>query len=320
MNSSGSARLDALDQSGGNLLIFLCVSILAHGLAFAGLMAFQDFHLPGAPPQVIAIDLVSFAPFPGAEDGGGGGGEAPAERVGEPVDTMPAHPDEVPETNTPADTVEEAPPAEIKPDISLMAKPKNLKELMADQEKKEKEAEKKKEEKIEKPKPPPVKKPDPAEVRKKQAAESTRDQTDISAALDRMRKKVAEQGSRPGGGGKGGTIGSGDGPGSGGGTGSGRKGYGPLDLYHVTIASAIEQNWVFNESLARLDRNLEVRILIKILKNGEIKDIIYETRSGNPYLDESAKRALLKINPLPPLPAGMNSYDLGLIFTPEGLK
>ena len=69
-----------------------------------------------------------------------------------------------------------------------------------------------------------------------------------------------------------------------------------------------------------MDQKLEVRILLKILKNGEIRDIIYETRSDNRYLDESAKKAIKKANPLPPLPAGMHSYDLLIGFSPKGLK
>jgi len=69
-----------------------------------------------------------------------------------------------------------------------------------------------------------------------------------------------------------------------------------------------------------MNQNLEVRILIKILKSGEIRDIIYETKSGNRYLDESAKKAIKKANPLPALPGGMRSYDVVVIFTPKGLK
>nr|NJM01037.1 TonB C-terminal domain-containing protein [Desulfobacula sp.] len=102
--------------------------------------------------------------------------------------------------------------------------------------------------------------------------------------------------------------------------GTGKGGSTPLQLYLMEVGSRIQQNWAFNESLARMDRNLEVRILIKILKSGEIRDIIFETRSGNSYLDESAKKAIMKINPLKPLPAGMYSYDMGLIFTPQGVK
>jgi len=116
--------------------------------------------------------------------------------------------------------------------------------------------------------------------------------------------------------------GTGTGPVSGSGTGggTGRKGGTPLDFYKMVLQSTIQQNWVFNEMLAGLDQNMEVRILIKILKNGEIRDIIYETRSGNPYLDQSAKRAIQRANPLPALPPGMASYDVVVIFTPKGLK
>jgi colicin import membrane protein len=64
---------------------------------------------------------------------------------------------------------------------------------------------------------------------------------------------------------------------------------------------------------------MEVRILIKILKSGQIRDIWFETRSGNRFLDESALKAVKKSNPLSPLPRGYNTYDVGLIFTPSGL-
>ena len=72
--------------------------------------------------------------------------------------------------------------------------------------------------------------------------------------------------------------------------------------------------------MAGMNQNLEVRILIKILKSGEIRDISYETRSGNRYLDESAKKAIRRANPLPELPKGMASYELVLGFSPRGLK
>ena len=37
----------------------------------------------------------------------------------------------------------------------------------------------------------------------------------------------------------------------------------PLTLYQMVIKSAIEQNWVFNDAMAGLDQELEVRIFIK---------------------------------------------------------
>jgi len=130
----------------------------------------------------------------------------------------------------------------------------------------------------------------------------------IARALSRLQKKVKEQGNIK--------EGEGRGPLSE----YGKKGYKPIDLYNLVIGTTIGQNWVYNDVLARMDQDLEVRILIKILRSGRIRDIIYETKSGNRYLDESAKKAIMKINPLPQLPSGMRSYDVGLIFNPKGLK
>ena len=256
-------------------------------------------------PPVVQIDLVSFSPILGSDKPGGGGGE---EKKEEKKESQAIEKAGIPAQ--PTETKKEEPPLVIKADISLKAKPKNLKDLLAEQEKKIKEEEKKKEEKTDKK--PAQKAADAGKTTDK--PDEKQDESNLSEVLGRLRKTVAEQGkSRQGDGGEG--EGKGGSP-----EGSGKGGSTPLQLYQMEIGSRIQQNWVFNESLARMDRNLEVRILIKILKSGEIRDIIFETRSGNSYLDESAKKAIMKINPLKPLPAGMYSYDLGLIFTPQGLK
>ncbi len=93
-----------------------------------------------------------------------------------------------------------------------------------------------------------------------------------------------------------------------------------IDLYNMELMYRIQQNWAFNDILAGQDKHLEVRVIIKIMKDGNIRDIWFETRSGNRYLDESALRAIKKSVPLPELPMGYSSYDIGLIFTPSGLK
>ncbi len=93
-----------------------------------------------------------------------------------------------------------------------------------------------------------------------------------------------------------------------------------IDLYNMELMYRIQQNWAFNDILAGRNKHLEVRVIIKILKDGNVRDIWFETRSGNRYLDESALRAIKKSIPLPELPKGYSSYDIGLIFTPAGLK
>jgi colicin import membrane protein len=99
-----------------------------------------------------------------------------------------------------------------------------------------------------------------------------------------------------------------------------RTAYGAIDLYNVELMYRIRQNWAFNERLANAEKGIQARVLIKILQNGQIRDVWFETRSGNRYLDESALKAVKKSNPLPPLPKGYVTYDVGLQFTPSGLK
>lgn len=314
-----------MDQDKKTLFIFYIISVVVHGLLIGGFVFLKDFHLPKSKPQVIQIDLVSFAPMAGTDKpggGGGGGGE-----VKEKKEEKKQSSQEIKESSAPAALPEPKrvePPPVIKPDISLKEKPKNLKELQAEQEKKTKEEEKKKEEKTEK-----TQQKEPEKTKTAEKQNDKQQEGNLSDALNRLRKKVAEQGSLSqgkggegkGSGGKGAEGDSGEGQGFKGVPGGTGKGGASAEQQLIfNIVSRIQENWVFNDSLAKMDKNLEVTILIKILKNGEIRDIIFETRSGNAYLDESAKKAIMKVNPLPPLPAGMYSYDLGLIFTPQGLK
>ncbi len=186
---------------------------------------------------------------------------------------------------------------------------------------------------------------DLAKAQKEQAEKLEKEnQTQLRKALDRMKASVASRGNGAQGTNSGGNrsagasgIGRGSGVGASGvgsGWGAGPSGVdpsglgrgggigeaGPLTLYQMVIKSAIEQNWVFNDAMAGINKNLEVRIFIKILKSGDIRDISFETRSGNNYLDESAKKAIQRANPLPELPKGMTSYELVLGFSPQGLK
>jgi len=288
------ASVDSIQRS---VILFSFISLIVHGLLFVGLIFFQDFSMPKPLPSVIQIDLVSFAPEP---------------LLAEPAKSVEDTKDEgIPVKAEPIKKTTRKIPS-IKPEISLKTKPKNLKDLKAKQQKKKKVLEKKKEKKpIEKEKPKQIQDPDKTLEKARQEIEKKvekQSQDKIEQALSRLQKKVREQGGAKTGTAKG-TY-----------AGAGKKGYKPIDLYNLVIGSTIEQNWVFNDILARMDQRLEVIILIKVLKSGEIRDIIYETRSGNRYLDESAKKAVMKANPLPALPAGMRSYDFGLVFTPKGLK
>jgi colicin import membrane protein len=152
-----------------------------------------------------------------------------------------------------------------------------------------------------------------------------KDATALNAALDRLKKKVQEteaaapQPSLP--------VAAGSGTRSTGGGGTSGSGGGPrtleaIRIYQAEIQYQIQKNWAFSQQLAGHSLDLEAVLAIKILRNGEIEDIWFDRRSGNKYLDESAYKALLKSNPLPPLPGDYSGphYKIGLIFGPKGLK
>lgn len=163
----------------------------------------------------------------------------------------------------------------------------------------------------------------------------------LASALDRIKSKVAKEESETGkstskepatgkasgsggsGSGSGAASGSGGSGGGAGGTGgTGAFGIQPIDFYKSLIPNHIENNWVFNEQLVGGRSDLVSVIVIKIMKNGEITDIWFEKKSGNSYFDDSVYRAVKKSNPLPPLPREYTQpyYELGLVFTPKGLK
>lgn len=273
-------------------VVFFLVSSLLHGMLFWGMVSFQDFRLPKPMPPVIKIDLVSFSPIPVIED------NRPAaddEKISEEIQGI----------STKAKPMEKARKPDSKnPDIRLKKKPKNLKQLMAEK----KEKPKRKEEKKTAEEPVSKKETTAEKVPEKEAqqvvTQKDQDKHRIAEALSRLQKKVKAQdkikrGAKEGQGGEYGKA---------------------IDLYAELIGETVGQNWVFNDILAKMDQNLKVHILIKILRSGEIRDIIYIDRSGNRYLDESAKRALRKSNPLPALPMGQKSFDAILIFTPKGLN
>lgn len=294
---SDAVEMDIHKKSG---ILFFILSFAIHAVVFAAMVYFQDFTIPKPMPPVIQVDLVSFSPdlLPGSPDSDAASS-----------DEKGAAPEAKPIKQTPEKI------KHIKADISLKTKPKNIKELMEKQQQKEKKPEEKKEkEPVQKPEKAPEKIADTQkelEKARQDLEKKIEDQNKerIAEALRRLQSSVKEgQGKEK--------QGQTENPFAE----KGQKGYKPIDLYKLVLGSTIKQNWVYTDILAGMDKNLEVRILIKILKSGEIRDIIYETKSGNRYLDESAKKTIKKSNPLPPLPAGMASFDVVVIFTPQGLK
>jgi colicin import membrane protein len=95
-----------------------------------------------------------------------------------------------------------------------------------------------------------------------------------------------------------------------------------LDIYNAEIWHRIQKNWAFSEHMARDRKDLAAVIIVKIMRDGEIRDIWFEKKSGHSYFDESVFKAVKKSDPLPPLPEGFLRpyYDVGFRFNLSELK
>jgi len=95
-----------------------------------------------------------------------------------------------------------------------------------------------------------------------------------------------------------------------------------MDIYNVEIWRYIQKQWAFTGKLARGRTDLEAILIVKIMPDGNIRDIWFEERSGNSFFDESVLRAVKKANPLPPLPKGYVKpyYEVGLRFNLSELQ
>ena len=94
-----------------------------------------------------------------------------------------------------------------------------------------------------------------------------------------------------------------------------------IDKYRIEVAYAISKNWKLT-NLSELDKNIVTMLVLKVMPNGEIKDIFFIKRSGNKLLDDSAYKAIDKTNPTKPFPKSIVApyIELGLRFGPKGVK
>jgi len=145
----------------------------------------------------------------------------------------------------------------------------------------------------------------------------------VTSAIDKIKKKVAENESadaqryRLSAGGK-----SSGGGGSNSGGGGDPKTIQLIDIYRVEVAFQVERNWAFSPQLAGDAKDLQARVVFKVLPNGEITDIQFTEKSNNEYLDDSVYKAVMKSNPVLPHPAGLTRpyIIVGIRFTPEGVR
>jgi len=115
----------------------------------------------------------------------------------------------------------------------------------------------------------------------------------------------------------GGSAASGGGAGGGGAQGTVRLSP-ELRDYFRRLEEKVRSSWVLPAALVRDAAKLVVELRIVIEKDGRVSEERIERGSGNPYFDDSVRRAIRKASPLPIPPeqlrGGEDHYEVGFRF------
>ena len=92
-----------------------------------------------------------------------------------------------------------------------------------------------------------------------------------------------------------------------------------LNEYYSLVWAKIKEAWTIPESFLKEMVDMETVIIILIERDGRIRKMWFEKKSGNALYDQMAERAIKKADPLPPIPKdlGENHLELGIRFTPD---
>jgi TonB family protein len=92
--------------------------------------------------------------------------------------------------------------------------------------------------------------------------------------------------------------------------------------YARALDEKVRANWTVPELTQKEAGKLMVQVRITIEKDGRVSNVRMEKVSGNPYFDDSVRRAIQKASPLPVPPeqlrGGEDHYDVGFRFYGEG--
>lgn len=84
--------------------------------------------------------------------------------------------------------------------------------------------------------------------------------------------------------------------------------------YLAAIRNKIGSHWVPPPGLDAQGRQIRATLYFRILRDGQVSLASVETTSGYAFYDQTAMRALISAEPLPPLPAGYTDQYLGVHF------
>ena len=89
--------------------------------------------------------------------------------------------------------------------------------------------------------------------------------------------------------------------------------------YYSRIWARIKGAWTIPENLSKEVVDLEAILIVIIERDGTIQKWWFEKKSGHPAYDQTVVRAIMKADPLPPIPKDFseNTIEIGLRFSPD---
>jgi outer membrane biosynthesis protein TonB len=92
-----------------------------------------------------------------------------------------------------------------------------------------------------------------------------------------------------------------------------------LNQYYSVIWAKIKKAWTIPEHLLKERVDLECVIILIIGNDGKLKRTWFEKKSGDDLYDQMAMRAIIKAEPLPPIPKelGEDTLEIGIRFLPD---
>lgn len=91
--------------------------------------------------------------------------------------------------------------------------------------------------------------------------------------------------------------------------------------YHAAIFSRLQQFWMLPEYMQK-DQSLTAVVVITIQQNGDVANMVFESKSGDRVFDQFVSKTIAAANPLPPIPPAMKKqrYEIGLRFKPDSIQ
>ena len=91
--------------------------------------------------------------------------------------------------------------------------------------------------------------------------------------------------------------------------------------YNAAIANRLQQFWAIPETLQK-NPNLTSVVVITIKIDGDIANMVFESKSGDPLFDQYVSKTIDNANPLPPIPPALKKqlYEVGVRFKPGSIQ